>query len=396
MHSHSLRRAVLLPLFALHALPTTAIHLPNPSGPYGVGFTQHIFNHSTPNDPTPGPGTTLLTSIYYPTLSAPSPNTRVPYFDPTSAAIWGEVFNLAPSDLLSLETSLQWQAPLLPASEAQKVQDWPTLVFGPGGGMNAFMSSSLLSDLASQGYTVLALDHPGEAPYLSMPYNASGVVGWDIYMPYTDALILDIYAFRLADMLFLLSDDGFPALVREYGAYFNTRAYGAFGHSMGATQATGAMDRLQSIVAGFNIDGGLYGDSVNASLNGRPYYMTMNPTHWAQDTTWGPFTERYAEETEASGKGWLEWTTVAGAAHLAFSDIALWVELLPKGNGSVETPALGDVPGSRIDKYLKTFLGAFWEWVRGGVYYGEVLDGAKGWPEVLFNKTVRAEGYETG
>lgn len=384
-----------LPFFiTLFSTLAESVHLPAPTGPYGVGFTQHVFNHTTPNDPTPGPGSILLISIYYPTLSAPSPNTSVPYFDPTSATIWGEVFNIAPKDLLSIETVLQWQAPILTPEEAKTVKDLPTLIFGPGGGVNAIMYTTLLSDLASKGYLVLAIDHPGEAPYLPLPYNNSGVTGWDIYMPYSDELIQQIYEFRLSDILFLVSE-GFPALVRQFGAYFNTRTYGAFGHSMGAAQATGAMDRFSSIIAGINIDGGLFGDSVDAKLNGRPYLMTMNPAHFASDTTWPGFIERYAEEARGTGKGWIDWTTVVGSAHLALSDIPLWVELLPKGNGTAPVPALGNVTGVRTNDYMRTYFGAFWDWVSGGAY-DEVLEGeVEEWPEVVFNGTVRPDGYAT-
>ena len=381
-------------LTALSTALATSVHLPPPSGPYGLGFTQHIFNHTTLNDPTPGPGTNLLISIYYPTISAPTLNNSVPYFDPTSAAIWGEVFNIAPKDLLSIETVLQWQAPILTPEESQSVKDLPTLVFGPGGGVNAFMYTSLLSDLASKGYVILAMDHPGEAPYLPFPYNNSGVTGWDIYMPYSDSLIQQIYEFRLSDILFLISE-GFPTLVQQFGAYFNTQKYGAFGHSMGAAQATGAMDRFSSIIAGINIDGGLYGDSVNATLNGRPYLMTMNPTHFASDTTWPGFIERYAEEVHGTGKGWLDWTTVVGSAHLALSDIPLWVELLPKGNGTAPVPSLGNVTGGRTNEYMRMYFGAFWDWVSGGPYDGVLEGEVKEWPEVVFNATVRSGGYAT-
>ncbi|KAJ4293624.1 hypothetical protein N0V90_008908 [Kalmusia sp. IMI 367209] len=366
-----------------------AVYLPKPKGPYNVGFTQHIFNHSTPSDPTPGPANIFLTSIYYPTLSEPSPNNSVPYFDPTSAVIWGDVFRIAPSDLLSLESTLQWQAPLLPSEKAEKVKVWPTLVFGPGGGVNAYMYTSLLSELASQGYTILALDHPGEAPYLPLPYNNSGVTGWDIYMPYTDELIQEIYDFRLGDILALLSEDAFPALVELYGAYFNTKKYGVFGQSMGAAQGTGAMGRLDSIVAGFNIDGGLFGDSVNSSLHGRPYFMVNEPINHAEDASWESFVAKYAAEG-----GWLDWVTVEGAAHLALSDISLWVELLPKVPNSTDIVNLGNVTGSRTDAFLKTYVGAFWKWVRGGKY-DEVLEGpSEEWPEVVFNRTIRPDGYK--
>ncbi|KAJ4346901.1 uncharacterized protein N0V89_010834 [Didymosphaeria variabile] len=385
--------AYLLPL----CLSAAATHLSAPSGPYNVGFTQHIFNHTTPNDPTPGPGNIFLTSIYYPTRSVPSPNTSVAYFDATSAAIWGDVFNILPSHLLSLETTLQWQAPLLSDKEdVEKIKNWPTLVFGPGGGMNAGYFTSLLSDLASQGYTVLALDHPGEAPYLPLPYGNPGVVGWDIYMPYTDSLIVEMYEYRRAEMVALLGPDGFPALVELYGAYFNTQQYGAFGHSIGAATATGAMDGLDSIVAGFNIDGGLFGDSVNASLKGRPYFMTMNPNHFASDPdTWISFAERYANESKTEG-GWLDWTTVEGSAHLAFSDISLWVELLPKIENATEKVDLGNVSGTRMDEILKTYVVSFFEWVTCGRYDEKLLDGeVEAWPEVVFNAKVRSDGHGT-
>ncbi|KAL5383722.1 hypothetical protein DPSP01_005826 [Paraphaeosphaeria sporulosa] len=382
----------LLPL----GLLAVAVRLPAPSGPYNVGFTQHIFNHSTPNDPTSGPGTSYLTSIFYPTRSSLAPNTSVPYFDPTSAAIWGEVFNILPADLESLETTLQWQAPLLSAKDdVERVKDRPTLVFSPGGGMNAAYFTSLLSDLASQGYTVLALDHPGEAPYLPLPYGNPGVVGWDIYMPYSDALIVEIYEFRRADMLHLLGPSGFPALVETYGAYFNTEAYGAFGHSIGGATATGAMDRNRNIIAGFNIDGGLFGDSVNASMHGRPYFMTMNPNHLAQDAdSWPAFATRYYNESKTA-PGWLDWTTVEGSAHLAFSDVALWVELLPQIPNTTAQVDLGNVTGTRMDSLLKSYAGAFWEFVRGGEYDGKLLDGeVEEWPEVVFNARVRSNGTQ--
>lgn len=278
--------------------------------------------------------------------------------------------------------------------------------------MNAGFYTSLLSEVASWGFTVLAVDHPGEAPYLSVPkpYGDAdgGVKGWDIYMPYSDALILEMYEYRLGDMLALLApsssadanssdEGGFPALVKQYGSYFNTEKYAVLGHSIGAAQGTGAMDRLDSIVAGFNIDGGLFGDSVNASLHGRPYFMTMNPNHFAQDPdTWPRFAERYASEAKANG-GWLDWTTVKGSAHLAFSDLSLWVELLPTIENATQKVDLGNVTGRRMDKLLKAYVGAFLGWVADGEYDGGLLDGeVEEWPEVVFDAKVRAGGNGNG
>jgi hypothetical protein len=128
-------------------------------------------------------------------------------------------------------------------------------------------------------------------------------------------------------------------------------------------------------------------------MHGRPYFMTMNPNHFALDAdTWPAFATRYYNES-LTAPGWLDWTTVQGSAHLAFSDIALWVELLPTIPNTTAQVDLGNVTASRMDALLKTYVSGFWEFVRGGEYNATLLDGpVEEWPEVVFNAKVRSDG----
>lgn len=71
-----------------------AVPFPPPTGPYHVGYTQHVFNHTTPNDPVapPNASSVLLGTLYYPTAEIPIPgNNTAPYLDPTTAALWGNI-----------------------------------------------------------------------------------------------------------------------------------------------------------------------------------------------------------------------------------------------------------------------------------------------------------------
>jgi alpha-beta hydrolase superfamily lysophospholipase len=61
------------------------------------------------------------------------------------------------------------------------------------------MYSYLTTALASNGYTVLALDHPGEAPYVQFPYNGGRFYGIDITASWNRTLMADVYKMRISD-----------------------------------------------------------------------------------------------------------------------------------------------------------------------------------------------------
>jgi predicted dienelactone hydrolase len=207
-----------------------------PTGPYHVGYMQHVFNHTTPNDPAASRNASsiLLATIYYPTLTVPVPgNNTAPYLDSTTTQIWGSILQYPNGSLDNLTTWNVYQAPVLEEATYK-----PTIIFSPGGGENAVMYNTLNSELASQGYTVLALDHPGEAPYLQLP-ETEGVYGIDISATWNYTFQTAIYNMRVSDTLAVVRDL-FAPFVESINAPFNTTSYITIGHSLGGAAAARA------------------------------------------------------------------------------------------------------------------------------------------------------------
>ncbi|KAK2757519.1 hypothetical protein FQN54_004488 [Arachnomyces sp. PD_36] len=361
---------MLLPVALLTLIPLArAVSLPQPSGPYGVGFTQQVFNHTTLDDPTDphGTGKFFLMSLYYPTLSHPSESNAVPYFDPISAQIWSDALEFPNGTLESLETELQLDAPFLPGKVGEN--PLPTVVFSPGGGVNGFMNYALVADLASYGYTVAVLDHAGEPPYLQLP-DGSGVVGLSIYLTYNASMIDSMYSFRVGDAKTFLQR--FPAWVEENSAPVNTSNYIAMGHSIGGATAAGLMENDPSIVGGFNLDGAFVDADINVE---RPFLMMSSINHTAQmDPSWSIFPEKQT--------GWWEDLNVYGSGHLDYCDVGLWPPVLGL-TGTTATPQIGPIGGFRMFEIIRAYTQDFFRLLGG--QESTVLNGPSlKWREVIY------------
>ncbi|KAF2832176.1 hypothetical protein CC86DRAFT_366056 [Ophiobolus disseminans] len=354
-----------------------AISLWNTTGPYHVGYTQHVFNHTTPNDPTE-PGTFMLLTIYYPTPQIP--NATFPYLDSISAGIFEATIGLTPGVLSKLTTRLQFQAPLLSDTSkgfGNSTSPYPTLIFTPGAGLPASSYTAYLSELASYGHAVVAIDHPGEAPYLPLPYTngTGGVYGYPDFtaFPPTEEMTFQVLDYRVSDILAAMSDPFFPALVRQYGAPFNLTHFGVFGHSIGGAAAEVVMSSNSSAAAlfkvGCNLDGTMF-QFVNESSGEvtstpardlkRPFLGVASEQHFDGvapgedgDYTWGYFNKAQS--------GWLRDVQMNGTTHLHFSDIPLWIDLLDQRkvlNRTWVGPADGVRVTHMVSALLREFLGS--------------------------------------
>ncbi|KAH7409874.1 Alpha/Beta hydrolase protein [Phaeosphaeria sp. MPI-PUGE-AT-0046c] len=334
---------------------STAERFPPPDGPYNVGITQTVFNHSSPNDPIAPQNVSsiLLATIYYPTLSLPNPETTTPYLDPINARIWDASRNLPNGSLSRLQTWTQLDAPFLPHS-APNTSLLPTILFSPGGGSNAAFYTSLLSSLASHGYPVLALDHPGEAPYLPLA-NEGGVYG--VTSAWNRTFATTLYHMRVADTLAALRIL-FPAYVKRANAPFNTTHFLTLGHSLGGAAAAGAMAREPAILGGVNLDGGFWDEDPDAK---GPFLIVSGEEHTAAyDPSLGPFSDAQT--------GWWRWIEVQGTDHLDFGDFGLWVDLL--GERREETmQTLGKIWKPRCARVVSELVLAFF-----GVVLGRAKD----------------------
>lgn len=339
-----------------------AVSFPPPTGPYNVGYRQHVFNNTTPNDPVApaNASSVLLATIYYPTSAIPTPGNTAPYFDRTIAAIWGDECRFPNDSLQDLTTWNVYKAPIL-TGQSNSLK--PTIIFSPAAGQNGAMYNALNSDLASQGYTVVVLDHPGEPPYLQLP-DGRGIYQTVDVNNGNETLLKTVYDMRVSDTL-AVTRKLFPLYVNSTNASFNTTHYLAFGHSIGGAASAGALAVEPSILGAVNLDGQFF-DLPDVK---KPFLMVAGSQHTpAIDPSWYLFS--------ANQSGPYQWFNVTGTSHQDFSDMCNWVDLLGLRNKTL-TPNLGTIWGPRMSFIVRTLVESF-----TGVLLGE----QKGmvWPNSAF------------
>lgn len=229
------------------------VYFPEVSGDYYVGKTQHFFNLTSPGFPVTPDGyndtaTYIVVTILFATEQEPTPATSSKCMDYDFARLIEEGWDVPTGELQKLWTAVQWQPP--PLVNPQEELKFPTLIFSPGAGMPCSSSTLLTSVMVSQGYTVICIDHPGEAPYLHTQCSngPAGVHGLPIKYDWADEQILyDVNERRRKGVDALLQL--FPALVDEIGAPFNRSRYLHFGFSMGGSLGSDIVERHDSVLA---------------------------------------------------------------------------------------------------------------------------------------------------
>lgn len=357
-----------------------SVSLPPPTGPYHVGVKKTVVEALNQTD-SGAPNLnnisySLLATVYYPTQQEP-PSEEQPYLDASTAAYYEALINFTTGALASITTSsLSWNATSLATN------DKPTLVFGPGGaGPPSEVYTTLTSDLASHGYTVVALDHPFEQPIVWFP-NGTVLYGGDFngeVAPPVDGW-LDIYAMRVYDNLAIL--DLLPSLGEELGIPINATHVGMFGHSAGGSAAVGAQLELEQlgdsrVVRCTTLDGSFFGDAnTNSSASdlGTPVFLLGNERHDEPDydPSWLTFP---LQQT-----GWWRRLLVTGTGHGDFSDWTIWKEVGTNGFTSV-----GPIDGTRQVNIMRTFTKASFDFTLLGDEE-PILNGMDtAWPEVIYS-----------
>src|SRR5690242_6497089 len=149
--------------------------LPPPTGIFNVGSEAFVLPKLTTDDPVApnGTGTFILLNVYYPTEQKASPSK---YIWSNLSNLYDNLYGLPNGTFRNTTALVSYKAKPLPLRTWKKLQ-LPTLIFNPGfAGPPSRLFHALLSDLASHGYSVLALDHPHEAPYIQLP-DGTGISG---------------------------------------------------------------------------------------------------------------------------------------------------------------------------------------------------------------------------
>jgi dienelactone hydrolase len=154
----------------------------------------------------------------------------------------------------------------------------PLLVFSHAFTADRFVYASLVNDLASRGYVVVAPDHPPDA--FAIQYPGGEVVEGEYGRPLTPTEITaeeiaELNELRADDVRFLLdrtlelgrADGGFLA------GHVDRRRVGILGHSLGGSTAARAAQVDRRFDAAVDLDGSLFGDWTSRTGDRTPFLL---------------------------------------------------------------------------------------------------------------------------
>ncbi len=145
------------------------ITLPAPTGPHPVGLAVRHLVDPARTDPWDGSTRELMASVYYPAHDVAGFPTA-PYMTPGAAALFVRLDTVYLHPQLPSE-GVDWTAIGTHAhvGAPPAAGPWPVLVYSPGGGDPRTLGTALAEDLASHGFVVVTVDHPGETSEVEFP-----------------------------------------------------------------------------------------------------------------------------------------------------------------------------------------------------------------------------------
>jgi dienelactone hydrolase len=325
-----------------------AARLPAPSGPHAVGTTAFLF--SDPTRPAPGglqqPHRTLPVQAFYPA-----------HGDPRSAAV-----QPAPYFLEDRQAQIHAERRRLPATFFDRAAGWarldvrpadhpgrfPVLVFSPGLGSPIAYYQTLLADVASHGYVVLAIAHPRHAGVVVYPdgQSVAPIAGTD------PVEIREVHDHAVLDQRALVSwlaAHGAPAPLR---GRLDLGRRGAFGHSLGGSASADAALADPSVRVALNIDGQFFG----LASGGGPPAPVMHLASEPHTETVDPSLARFV----TNRRGVAYYARVAGTLHNNVQD---WGLLRPLMSNPPPLPmlSLGPIDPRRGVEVIASYARALFD-----------------------------------
>ncbi|WP_367125167.1 alpha/beta hydrolase family protein [Streptomyces phytohabitans] len=363
------------------------LSLPRPTGPYAVGTTElHLVDKDREDPWDASRQRELMAGVWYPARHG-SGSEQAPYMRPGAA----KVFARGAAEVLEQPVgTVDWAATRtharLDAEVSPRAGRAPVVLFSPGGFNERALGTSAAAQLASEGYVVVTIDHPGEAHAVEFPDGRVVEPSPELAQIKDQAeqwrRMLDV---RVADTHFVTSqlraltrgnnpDAEGRTLPRGLERAMDMSRVGMFGHSMGGMTTAEAMGGDAGIDAGADLDGPLglsWTDPAKmlpVARNGldRPF-LFMGTRLYREDESVAPHTHRESPSWKSfweHSPGWKRDLWWPKAAHNSLTD---YQSLLPQVDRVHELPdglrenMIGSVDPERSARSQQTYLTAFFD-----------------------------------
>lgn len=235
------------------------IQLPRPSGSYNVGMSTHflrdVSRHHIDEKSRP-----LLVRIYYPSVE--TQKKYPPYLSDTMHLYKEKIvhtYNVSSSDIAYLDDIRDWAMPNAPINVDNS--PFPVLFFSPGFFMAAQLYSSLVEEMASHGYVVVAINHTDACWPVVFPDGSSPIILPELANIFSNKERSCMQTFDMTQEVWLKDVEFVLSWLRKQPVteYLDLSHMGIFGHSFGGSTAVEAARQYISFRAVANLDGLLFG-----------------------------------------------------------------------------------------------------------------------------------------
>jgi dienelactone hydrolase len=326
-----------IPLVSRAEVGLDPITLPEPTGPLPVGTDTVVASDAARADRR------IPAQLWYPAGAEPGAETApAPYAAPATLSALAERLAVPLEDVAAVRT----RAALAPDS-ARGHGRFPVVVFSPGYGVTRPLYSGLGAELASHGYVVAVVDHPGDGSLVEFPDGTTVAAPEpSAEVPYGPEAGV---ATRVADAGVVL--DLLERLDTEVGGPLHealdlTRV--AFvGHSLGGATAAETMRVDATFRVGVNLDGSMVGEVVQRGLD-RPFLL-MGTADEEEDESWTSFRAHTPAAQELA---------IEGTGHMSYSDLPALAAFRPADEPK-EAFGIGTIDPARSSSVVSAYLVAF-------------------------------------
>ncbi|MBB1152872.1 MULTISPECIES: alpha/beta hydrolase [Amycolatopsis] len=314
------------------------LDLPAPTGPHQIGVTALHLVDRTRTDPWDAKlgFRELMTTVFYPAADTHG-YPLAPQMTPAAAGLFSAI------DVPYLHPELprsgvDWAATMTHAytgAPAEPVRR-PVVLYSPGFGDPRTLGTSVAEDLASHGYVVVTVDHPGETSEVELPGRMRTIKELPADPRTSPAVFRTMLTTRFADLRFTLDaleslaagqnpDAEKRTLPHDLGRALDLRRVGMYGHGAGGAAATEALYEDRRVDAAADMDGyldylpdspGQDGELLPVAAHGVHRAVLLLGTAGFRDAritrTWSALL--------AHRGGCTRWSQIDDAAHWALTD----------------------------------------------------------------------------